>query len=160
MYGYFRALRVPTRIYDENFKLVVDDVTMDYRPLLNEGFTDAYVATKQAEVDEIAVRMQNALDNLYVESVNELLAGLGKPTIEKKEQILRVLDAYDALSDEQKARVEYKSILEAAQKVIRDAETKQIVLISCIVVGAVLLAAGAAVVTVILLKKRKIKEGK
>lgn len=160
VYGYFRALRVPTRIYDENFKLVVDDVTMDYRPLLNEGFTDAYVATKQAEVDEIAVRMQNALDNLYVESVNELLIGLGKPTIEKKEQILRVIDAYDALSDEQKARVEYVSILESAQKVIRDAETKQIVLISCIVVGAVLLAAGAAVVTIILLKKRKIKEGK
>lgn len=159
VYGYFRAMRVPTRIYDDNFKLVVDDVTMDYRPLLNEGFTDAYVATKQAEIDEIAVRMQAALDDLYVQSVNELLIGLGKPTIEKKEQILRVLVAYNALSDEQKARVEYMSILESAQKVIRDAQTQKVILITGIVAGAVLLV-GAAAVTVILLKKRKNKEGK
>lgn len=155
VYAYMRALRVPTRIFDDDFNLVVDDTTMDYRPTLNEGFTDDYVQYKQEEADEAARRMQAALDQLYVDNVDALLLFLGKPTIEKEEQILRILDAYDSLSAEQQAKVQNTKRLEDARKVIDDQHAKKVWTIVGICAGSALVLAAAAFVTVWQVKKRR-----
>ena len=126
--------------------------------MLNEGFTNAYVQSKQAEVDAVTVKMQAALDKLYVDSVNELLIGLGRPTISKKAQIKRILSAYNALSAEQKAQVKYTSLLKTAEKIVEEEEKKQKLIVVGCFVGGFILVGGAALTVLLIGKKKRNKE--